>query len=253
MREDFHDRFLAAVAGDAAALAPWCAGAAADAGLAVYRNTAAKGCADALAAQFPTVERVVGPAWLAAAAVAHAAAHPPRTASLLAYGDAFPAWLAAFPPAADMPYLAGLAELDWLWTCAHLAADAEPLDPARIAALSPAAFSARALVLHPATQFAAFADGTPSLWRALQPPEDPPAVLELGDAPEGLLFVRPRLDIATYVIGAGPLAFLAACKGGRSLAQAGLAALTAEPAIDLSAAFATLAAAGAFSTLRTLP
>ncbi len=46
------------------------AGPAAEAGLSVYRNTIAKGCADALAAQFPTVERVVGPAWLAAAALA---------------------------------------------------------------------------------------------------------------------------------------------------------------------------------------
>lgn len=253
MREAFHDRFLEAVAGDTAALAPWCAGPAAEAGLTVYRNTAAKGCADALAAQFPTVERVVGPDWLAAAATAHAAAHPPRTASLLAYGAAFPAWLAAFPPAADMPYLAGLAKLDWLWTEAHLAADAPPLAPDRVAALAPHAFARRGLVLHPATQFAAFADGTPSLWRALQPAGDPPRTLELNDAPESLLFVRPNLDIDHQVIGAGALAFLTACEAGASLADAAVAALAAEPGLDLSASFAGLAAAGAFTDLRTRP
>lgn len=253
MRECFHERFLAAVAGDTAALAPWCAPRAAEPGLSVYRNTAAKGCADALAAQFPTVERVVGPAWLAAAATAHARAHPPRTASLLAYGEAFPAWLADFPPAADMPYLSGLAQLDWLWTSAHLAADAAPLPPDAAAALSPDAFSTQALVLHPATRFAGFDDGTPSLWRALQAADDPPRDLELGDAPEGLLIVRPDLDIAHQLLGAGELAFLAACAAGASLLEAAMAALAAEPGLDLSTAFAGLVAAGAFTSLRKHP
>lgn len=253
MRESFHERFLAAVAGTPEALASWCAGPAVEAGLAVYRNTAAKGCVDALVSQFPTVERVVGPAWLAAAARAHAADHPPHSASLLNYGDAFPAWLAAFPPAGEMPYLADLAKLDWLWTCAHLATDAEPLDPALVAALPPAAFSARTLVLHPATRFAGFTDGVPSLWRALQTPGDPPAVLELGDGPEGLLFVRPHLETTSHVIGAGTLAFLCACAASRSLAEAGAAALATEPGLDLADSFATLVATGAFTTLRTLP
>lgn len=253
MHDAFHERFLAAVAGDTAALAPWCASDAAEAGLSVYRNTAAKGCADALVAQFPTVERVVGPAWLAAATTAHAAAHPPRTASLLAYGEAFPAWLADFPPAAEMPYLAGLAQLDWLWTCAHLAADADPLAPEETAALSPAAFSTHALTLHPATRFAGFKDGTPSLWRALQAPDEPPRILELDDAPEGLLFVRPALDIHHQLIGAGELAFLAACAAGASLLDAAMAALAAEPGLDLSTAFAGLVAAGAFTALRKHP
>lgn len=249
MRDAFHERFLAAVAGDTAALAPWCAPDAAEAGLSVFRNTAAKGCADALAAQFPTVERVVGPAWLAAAATAHAAACPPRTASLLAYGEAFPAWLADFPPAADMPYLAGLAQLDWLWTSAHLAADASPLAP-EAAALSPPAFSTHALVLHPATRFAGFEDGTPSLWRSLQAPERPPKALELDDAPEGMLLVRPGLDIHNQPIGAGELEFLAACAVGSSLLEAAMAALEAEPGLDLSTAFAGLVAAGAFTAVR---
>ncbi|MBU1375761.1 MAG: DNA-binding domain-containing protein [Alphaproteobacteria bacterium] len=252
MPDGFHDRFLAAVGGDEAALAPWCAGPAASAGLAVYRNTTAKGAADALAAQFPTVERVVGPAWLAAAAVAHAADHPPRTASLLTYGEAFGGWLTTFPPAADMPFLADLARLDWLWTGAHLAADAPPLEATALARLTPESFARYRLVLHPATRFAGFDDGAPSLWQALQPPGDPPADLELGDAPEGLVFVRPGLDIDHRVIGAGTLAFLAGCGAGESLAAAAMDALAAEPGLDLSTVFAGLVAAGAFTELRTL-
>lgn len=252
MHDAFFDRFLDAVAGTPDVLAPWCPRAAAEAGLAVYRNTAAKGCVDALVAQFPTVERVVGPAWLAAAARAHAATHPPRNASLLAYGRDFPTWLAAFPPAADMPYLSGLAQLDWLWTCAHLAADAAPLEPARLTTLAPDAFATHGLILHPAAQIAAFGDSTPSLWRALQPPGDPPALLELDDAPEGLLFARPHLETTAHVISAGAVAFLLACREAQSLAEAGQAALLAEPAVDLSRMFAALLAAGAFTSLRPI-
>ncbi|WP_293901453.1 putative DNA-binding domain-containing protein [Phenylobacterium sp.] len=251
MREAFHDRFLAAVAGDDAALAPWCE--TPQAGLSVYRNTMAKACADALVAQFPTVERVVGPAWLAAAATAHAAVSPPRQGSLLTYGAAFPDWLRRFPPAANLAFLPGLAQLDLLWTEAHLAADAAPLDPEAVAGLPPDAFGTHALVLHSATRFAGFDDTTPRLWQALQPPGEPPDAFELEPEPQGLLFVRPGLDIAHQTIGPGALAFLAACRDGDSAAAAAAAGLAAEPCLDLSATFARLLAAGAFAALRTLP
>ncbi len=252
MLEGFHDHFLSAIAGDSAALSPWCSGPRAEAGLSVYRNTIAKGRADALAAQFPTVERVVGADWLAAAAAVHGAEYPPQTASLLSYGGDFADWLAAFPPAAEMPFLAGLARLDYLWSESHLAADAEPLAPDALAGLAPEAFGRHALTLHPATRFAGFDDSTPDLWRALQPPAEAPEALELGDAPQGLLITRPALEITAVVIGPGELAFLQACEAGQSLADAAVVALTLQSDLDLSALFARQIAAGVFATLRIL-
>lgn len=253
MRDAFHERFLAALAGDAVAIAPWCDGPAASAGLSVYRNTIARGCVDALVAQFPTVERVVGPAWLAAAAATFAPAHPPRQASLLSYGEAFPAWLRDFPPAIEMSFLGGLATLDLLWTEAQLAADAAPLDASALAAVTPNDYSTHALVLHPATRFAGFEDTTPTLWQALQPPGEAPAGFELEPEPQGLLFLRPGLDIDPQVITPGALAFLSACRAGEPLAAAAVSALIAEPDLNLSETFAGLVASGAFITLRTLP
>lgn len=250
MPEGFHQAFLNALAGNAVALDPWCAPERSAAGLSVYRNTLAKGCADALIAQFPTVQLVVGTDWLTAAAIAHAREHPPHDASLLAYGAAFPGWLRTFPPAADLPFLPDLAQLDRLWTEAHLAADAPPLDPRAVASITPRAFAVHALALHPATRFAGFTDSTPSLWRALQPPA--PAALELESAPQGILFVRPELDVGHQLLTSGELAFLTACRSDLSLAEAALLALAAEPQLDLASAFAHLIAAGAFSHLRTL-
>ncbi|MFN3584017.1 DNA-binding domain-containing protein [Phenylobacterium sp.] len=250
MPDGFHEAFVAALGGDDTALAGWAAADPAP-GLSVHRNTIAKGCADALAAQFPTVAKLVGEAWLKAAAVEHARAHPPESACLLAYGADFSAWLAGFPPAADMPHLAGVAALDMLWTEAHLAADADPLAPAALTALTPDDVLRCGLALHPAARFAAFDTTVPSLWLALQR-DPPPRAFELQARPEGLLFARPGLDIAARRIGPGQLALLAACRDGGSLAAAGAAALAAEPDLALAPAFAELLELGAFQTLVSL-
>ncbi len=252
MRNAFHDRFQAALSGDISALGPWCQADAARVGLAVHRNSMAKAAADALVAQFPTVERVVGVAWLSAAAVAHAADYPPRKASLLDYGAGFANWLTIFPPAADMPFLADLARLDWLWTEAYFAADADAFDPDEIVRLGADTFATHTLTPHPAARWACFPAGIPSLWQALQPPGEPPATFELDDAPECLLIVRPDLEVDHLVTGAGASAFLDACATGTSLADAAGQALAIEPHLDLAATFARLVSAGAFSTLKAL-
>ena len=244
----FQDAFTAALAGDAQGLAPWLAAVAAP-GLAVYRNTVAKGAVDALAASFPTVERLTGEAWFRAAAHAFAQASPPCEPSLLAYGAAFPDWLAAFAPARALPYLAGAARLDRLWTEAHLAADAAPLDAASFAGLGPEAFAAKTAVLHPSARLTWFDDNIPSLWLANRPPAEPPERFELVERGEGLLVVRPHAEVRSRTLDAGAFAFVAACAAGASLAAAAEAAL-AEPGADLPAIIAACLEDGLFVALQ---
>jgi hypothetical protein len=245
----FQTAFAEALTGDAAALAPWLAEP--EPRLAVYRNTVAKGCADAVAAQFPTVLAGVGEAWLRDAARVFARAHPPMSASLADYGEAFPAWLASFPPAADLPWLPGLARIDWAWRGALFAPDLAPLAAEALAALSPDDFEGVVAELHPAARLLWFDDATPALWQALQA-EAPPAEIELTPEPQGLLITRPGFEVRTLRLGAGGHAFLAACGAGRSLAAAGEAALGAEPGLALAELFSHLIGAGAFGRLRTL-
>ena len=241
----FQAAFAAAMAGDSAALAPWTRQA--EPGLSVYRNTVAKGCVDAVAAQVPTVATVVGQAWLRDAAVIFARAHPPASPCLADYGAAFPGWLAGFPPAAGMPWLADLARIDRARTEALFAADAPPLAPQELAALPPDTYAAHALQLHPAARVLWFETGVPALWAALQAG---PAEAVLAPAPQGLLIVRPALDLGHVSLSAGTYALLRACAAGDSLAVAGAAALAAEPALALAEAFAHLIRAGAFARLQ---
>jgi hypothetical protein len=244
----FQDAFAAALIGDEDALRPWLAEAE---GLAVYRNTVAKGLADALADQFPSVARVVGLAWLSGAARAFAAAHPPESPCLCDYGAAFPDWLAAFPGAAELPFLPDLARIDWARREALFAPDAEPVSAEAFAVLSAQAWAGTAADLHPSARLLSFDNGAPGLWIALQA-QAPPAEAELGAEPEALILLRPDQALAWRKLSAGELAFLAACQGGASLAEAGAAALAAEPGLALAESFAALIAVGAFGRIRRL-
>ncbi|MBO9547642.1 DNA-binding domain-containing protein [Caulobacter sp.] len=240
---DFQDAFVAALAGSPSALSPWLAPGEGAAGLSVYRNTIAKGCVDALAANFPTVLSMVGEDWFRAAAALFAREAPPASAALLDYGEAFPTWLERFPPADDTPYLAGIAHLDRLWTEALFAAEAPVLTAEALAALPPEVLAETNLALHPSVRFASFEAGLPSLWVAAREGRED---LELPDQPETLLLVRDKGAVMHRVIGNAETAFLRACGDGLSSAEAAGRAFEADPDVQLAPLFAALIARGAF-------
>lgn len=243
---DFQDAFVAALAGEASALSPWLEPGRGQAGLSVYRNTIAKGCVDALAANFPTVASMVGEDWFAAAAALFAREAPPTSAALLDYGEDFPAWLDRFPPARDLPYLAGAAALDRLWTEALFAAEAPALSASALSALDPEALARARLTLHPSLRFAAFEAGLPSLWLAAREGRED---LELSETPQAILLARPAGVVRARLAGPAEIAFLRACRAGLSLADAAERATQAEPDASLPHLFAALIADGAFGGL----
>jgi len=89
----------------------------------IHRNTVMKGWLDALRANYPTIAQLVGDEWFDACALEYARAHPARSPVLALYGEEFPAFLATFAPAAELPYLPDVARIDRLWVEAHTAAD----------------------------------------------------------------------------------------------------------------------------------
>ena len=218
-------------------------------GFAVYRNTVIKGCIDALQANFPAVSRLVGEDWFRAAAALHARARPPFDARLLLYGADFPEFLAGFAPAADLPYLSGVARLDRFWTEAHVAADALALEPSALARLAPGQLGDLVLQPHPAARWAWF-DGQPiyTLWQrnrcsALENMASGDALDWTG---EGALLTRPGGVVAWRALEAGGCAFLDACAAGQPLALAADAALARQADCDLARLMAALLQAGAF-------
>ena len=131
---DFQDGLASALLPPPGASVPppaWLDALLAQPGFAVYRNTVAKGCIDALQATYPAVHAVVGSDWLRAPAHAFVHEHPPTDGRLMGYGAGFAEFLEGFGPAANLPYLGGVAGLDRCWTGSHLApgAPARPPNP----------------------------------------------------------------------------------------------------------------------------
>jgi Putative DNA-binding domain len=214
-------------------------------GFQIYRNTVLKSCIDALQANYPAVLRLVGEDWFRAAADVHVRAQPPRDARLLMYGMDFPAFLRDFAPAADLPYLSGVARLDRCWTESHMAADAAALAPTALAALPPEQLGRLVLQPHPAARWAWF-DDLPiyTLWQRNRDGEE--SGDELVWSGEGALLTRPAGAVTWVSLDAAGCAFMDACAAGLTLAQAASAALARHADTDLARLMATLLQAGAF-------
>lgn len=226
-------------------------------GFAVYRNTVMKGCIDALQANFPTVLRLVGEEWFRAVAALHVRAQSPGDARLQLYGQHFPDFLQNFAPAAELPYLAGIAQLDRFWTEAHAARNAPTLMPGAIAGLPLDQLGELVLVPHPAARWAWF-DEQPiyTLWQRNRDEQGMSDVDDLTWCAEGTLITRPAGKVRWTSLDAAGCAFLDACDAGRSLAQAAADAQARDAQADLAQLMASLLGAGAFGAnnlLRSSP
>ncbi len=254
MREPFHDAFDAALSGQAGALDPWLRSeAGSPAGLAVYRNTAAKARADALAALFPTVERLVGGEWFRKAALAFAEVEPPGQPVMDDYGEGFPGWLARFKPARVLPFLAPVARLDRAWSLAHRAVDSPTLDTAIVRWMEPRALFAAHARLHPSVQLFWFDWTVPSIWLANRAGAELGQSVAWQDTPEGLVILRPAMTVVHECLTRPEWAFLNACRRGATLGGAAAEALKADHKADLSQIFARLLNEGVFNRLEPEP
>ncbi len=213
----------------------------------MYRNTVIKGCIDSLQANYPSIERLVGEQWLRAAAAIYVRAELPSHPMLLDYGAGFAQFLRAFAPAAEQPYLAGVAQLDRFWTEAHIAPDQPALQPAALALQKLERAIARP---HSAARWAWFSE-LPifTIWqRNHDAAFDHDAVPAIEWRSEGALITRPCDSVQAIQIDAAACAFLDACAAGRPLGQAAAAAVQADSAVDLAALMASLLDAGAFGS-----
>ncbi|WP_263262950.1 DNA-binding domain-containing protein [Pseudomonas sp. RIT-PI-S] len=228
--------------------APQLAALTAQPGFQVYRNTILKGCVDALCANFPTVERLVGCEWLAAAARVHADHTPPADGRLIYYGAAFADFLETFEPARQMPYLAEVARLDYLWLEAFAAFDEPSLALAELAGMTAADLARCGLRPRGNVRWRWFA-GQPiySLWRynreALVLPDSLPW------QGEGVLLVGGTEGVAWQQLEPGACVFLDACAAGHDLASASALALAAQADLDFNVLLGRLLAARVFAPL----
>lgn len=239
----FQDDFAQALLAPDAPLAPAIAALATQPGFAVYRNTVMKGCTDALQANYVCVAKLVGEEWFRAAAAVFVRAHPPTQPTLLHYGTGFADFLAEFEPAADLPYLPGVARLDRLWTEAHAAADEAPLTAADLSGLSPEALGALKLRPHAAARWVWFNEQP--IYTIWSRNREGVEVGEIEWASEGTLIARPFDAVHWTPLDKAGCAFLDACASQASLGEAANAALGVEPDTNIAQLLENMITAGA--------
>jgi hypothetical protein len=218
----------------------------------IYRNNVFASLVTAIRTRFPAVERLVGEEFFRAMARLFVEAHPPRSPALFEYGADFPAFIAAFEPARDVPYLPDVARLEWLRSEAYHAADAAPIAPSALAEVPAESLGRLRLSLLPSARL--FRSDWPavSIWEANAGDSD---AADLGDDPgaEDALILRPQLDVLVLRLGPGGWAFAQSLADRAPLAEAADRAAADNAEFSLPQTLGALLAAGAISGLSLTP
>lgn len=218
------------------------------AAFAVYRNTVLAGCVDALRANFPSVETLVGADWMQEVASAYAHQSPPDDARLIHYGTTFPAFLEQMQSAHGLPYLADVARLDCHWCQVFSADDGPYLALADLAGMTASDLTRSHLRPRQSVRWQWF-DRHPafSLWRCSReglpwPPAQPWVA-------EGALLSGDQHGVSHQPLEIGGCAFLDACAAGHSLEAASQLAEQCQPDLDFTGLLGRLLQARAFHPL----
>jgi hypothetical protein len=176
----------------------------------VYRNTSARGAIEALRATYATVNQLLGDDGFTQVALEYRQEAPPAGPVLSDYGAVFAAFLARQPWTCELPYLADIARLDWLWLESFLAAEAEP---------SPSKDGRDARIsLHPATRVAWLSTPALTIWQAHREPGGF-GELEPEWCEEGALITRPGFQVRAQPIDRASRYLLALAAGSPRVDQ----------------------------------
>ena len=210
--------------------------------LGVYRNNVVVSLVDALASTFPVTQQLVGEVFFRAMAQVFVRQRPPRSPVLARYNSALPAFIAQFAPAASVPYLGDVAQLEWLRLQALHAADTVPAESAAIAhyLADPQALTCTRWHLAPSLQCFAAPFAAVSIWAAHQ--EGSGLALEnvnTAQAESAWVF-RCDLDVMVLQTTPGAHALAQALRDGVPLGVAVAQAQSLQDDLDVSHALAQL-------------
>ncbi len=198
----------------------------------VYRNNVSGALIEALGVRYPVIKRLVGDEFFRAMTREYVLSHLPQSPVLIHYGGEYPDFIAEFPPAANVSYLADVARLESAYWQAYHAADAMPLAKERLAAVAPERLAALTFTFHPAVFIVASAYPIVSIWETnSHDAEVRPVDLSVS---EDALVTRPALSVEVRRLPEGGATFLRALKAGARLGDAAATAIAASPGFDLA-------------------
>lgn len=219
---------------------------------AVYRNNVAVSLVEALVDGYPAIFSLVGEEFFRAIAQIHTTENPPKSAVLLFYGAQFPDFLRHFPPAATIPYLGDVAQLEFAWRLSYHASDEEPLPISTLNGILPDDIINLRFSFHPATQLITSPFPIVSLWKANtqenENDNESDQEIDLTSA-ECALITRPHLDVEVRTLPPGADIFITSLQQGNTLSEAAERASEQNEYFDLTVNIGGLFEAGAISSI----
>jgi len=210
---------------------------------AIYRNNVHRGLCDALAAAYPTVEKLVGQEFFQALAKQFVVSETSRPGSLALYGAGFAKFVETHDALASLGYLADIARLERARLETLNAEDAEPLSAHHLAGYEDG-LGAMRLQAHPACQVVVSDHPVLSIWNAQNIAGSSTNIIQQA---ENVLITRPFMDVKLQFLTHGQAAFCAALfNDGSDIETACEHAVFVDGAFDVTRGFADLLVCGAF-------
>lgn len=189
----------------------------------------------AIGETFPVTQRLVGASFFSRMADHFVTAYPPVCGWLSAYGDGFPEFVAQYSAVEALPYLPGVAQLEWARVRAANA-DATPgLNLGSLAALDPSELETLPLRLHDAASLIHSPYPVFDIWQTHQHADDEHiSQIDLAAGPQDVLVTRTGpMEVRISLLSPGDAAFLATLIQRRPFGPACRAAVLAEPEYDM--------------------
>ena len=205
--------------------------------IAIYRDNILGNYRRVLAATYPVVRRLVGESFFDAATDQFVRGYPSRHGDVNRYGGDYALFLASYPPARELNYLADVARLEWAIDQANIAADAPPLDVTALAAIAPDLLGELRFDLHPAARLVASPFPILHIWQVNQPRRMKATIASiLAKAPIACSSCAVAMASPWSRLGKGEHTLLNALAANATLGVAASTSRRAEPEFDLAAA-----------------
>jgi hypothetical protein len=222
------------------------------AGLEIYRNNLHEGFYKALALEFPVIQRLVGEDYFRQMGRDFLHAHPSRGGDLHAIGAAFPRYLRERFAGTEYTYLPDVAELEWAYEQAAIAADAPVFDVRSLASIAPDSYGELRFNLHPACDLVSSVYPILQIWQVNQADVDADLTVDLSTGPDHIVTRRTGLRVELVRLSPDDFRLLECFAHDATLGEALTTLQRDEPAFDLGAALRRLIALELLTGLQTV-
>lgn len=203
--------------------------------MSIHRNNCFLTLKDVLCRVYPVVCRLVDIRFFDYAAHRFISAFPPASGNLNGYGEAFPEFLAVFPPAQTLAYLSDVARLEWALHAAYHASDAPAFDIEAFARALPESYPEMRITLHPSCRLVDSPYPILHIWEANRDLSKDPEFIALKNSGERILLLIQRHDqgVLIHTLEPGEYAFLKELQTENGLERSFNIALGAQADFDL--------------------